>query len=49
MVKKLKQELVIKTIPKSLMLNEGDYGDKLINFIFKSKSYTYSMVLSESF
>ena len=49
MVQNLKGQLKSKNIPKALSLNEEDYNDKLINLIFKSKSYAYQMVLSESF
>lgn len=49
MVQTLKGQLTKKSIPKALTLNEEDCNDKLINLLFKSKSYAYSIVLSENF
>ena len=49
MVIHLKSQLDKKSLPKSLSLNEEDKKDRLINLLFKSQTYAYSMVLSEEF
>jgi hypothetical protein len=49
MVFKLKSQLEKKSIPKALSLNGEDKKDRLINLLFKSQSFAYSIVLSEDF